>query len=261
MKRLAQEAPYYEAKTIHYPDGGVETVVWRRHERSAGPGIVAMGWGFTDAEKEAKRKENNLRSVRRARTKIRRLSRSMGLDRMLTFTTRESVTDYDELVQDWDSFRRLLHKEHPGFAYLAVAEPHPSNPGHWHIHVGVRGYHDVNILRRCWIASLRRRIKCEGSPGNVQVEKKRGGSPERLASYLAKYLGKTFEDRDEFTGRRRYWSPVRADVIKVTRWTPAAETWEELEIEILQDECIRQVRFFNVAPGVLWLQARVAEVA
>ena len=251
----------YQAKTFHYPDGGVETVAWSAD---------SLPQGMPDPERREVRKallqgfEGLIRvtklrseeSVRRAKTKVRRLARSMGLDRMLTFTTREAVNSRDDLVEDWDRFRRELMRENPGFRYVAVVEPHPSNPGHFHIHVGVRGFHDVNVLRRCWHKVLRRRIKCEGSPGNVQVEKKRSGDPERLAKYLAKYLGKSMLDSEQ--GRKSYWHNRKAgEAIKCTRWVPAAESWDALLQEIAGDDCLVEVRWFNPHPGVLWACGQV----
>lgn len=256
MQRLAQDAPFYEAKTFHFPDGGVETVAWRRIER--GPSAADMPLRVVSAEeREARRLDSREFCARRAKSKVRRIARTLGLDRMLTFTTRELSTAYDDIVEDWARFRRAIKAGHPGFAYVAVVEPHPQNPGHYHLHVAVRGFHDVNVLRRTWHQVLRRRISADGSPGNVQVEKKRGGTAERIAKYLAKYLGKTFTE-GALAHRKSYWSAAKASVLKVARWFPAAETWLELERELVGDECIREVQSFNPAPGVLWLSGWVA---
>jgi hypothetical protein len=101
---------------------------------------------------------------------------------------------------------------------------------------------------------LRRRIKGGVTPGNVHVGKKTGGSPERLAKYLAKYLGKSLEEKG--AGRKSYWhNKGAADAVKMNRWEPAAQTWSELEQELVGDDCIREVRWFNPSPGILWLEA------
>jgi hypothetical protein len=110
-----------------------------------------------------------------------------------------------------------------------------------------------------WHRVLRRRINAE-YPGSVHipVKRHRTRSARRISAYMAKYLGKTFES-DELAGRKRYWHSEGArDSIRMTRWTPAARTWEGLVIELCADECVIGVRHFEPQPGVLWMEGWTA---
>jgi hypothetical protein len=286
----------YQAKTIHYPDGGVETVAWKSWDTPTGSTnrnkaqiLCKAGytWGLNRPRgaSEAFHFEcmadawdhyrsgrvpsvaDREKAIRRAKTNLRRKVRAMGCDRMLTLTTRESENSLETLLEDWDLVRRLILKEYPQFAYIAVPELHPKpladGVQHHHLHVAVRGYHDVNIVRRCWHQVLRRRIDHD-SPGNVHIgggssrSRKHANEPERIARYLAKYLGKTLGETAP--GRKSYWASKGAAAnVKVTRWSPAAGTWGELREELIGDSCITDVRYFEPSLGILWLEGWVSK--
>lgn len=165
------------------------------------------------------RQDSTRRSVERAKRMVRLLAIEMRADRLLTFTTRIPY-DIDLLRTIWDRFARLARTMDSGFQYVAVPEPHPSNPSHWHIHAAYRGWINVNILRRMWHAAIlsvcrgadpsrRSRalpLKGADSPGNVDV-RYRGRShgidkTRRIASYIGKYITK---DLIAQFNKKRYW--------------------------------------------------------
>ena len=251
--------PCYRAKTILYPDGGVETVAYNPRSMPArGNPLfsrtkVAPRTPEEIADAERKQAECAERARRRAAKQVRVTARWLMLDRLLTFTTRELSSDYETVVEDWDRVRRLLSKEYPGFVYVAVPEPHPTRPGHYHIHVAVRGWKDANLVRRLWLRVLRRR----GITGNIDIKRK-AYAPERMARYLAKYFSKTWADGGRF-GRKRYWS-TRLDEERrpvVRRWTPSATNWRELEAEIYGDPDLTVEARWNGVAGVWWMQGKV----
>lgn len=144
-------------------------------------------------------------SARRARRRVRWLTREIGADHLLTLTTREAKNDPVQILRRFERFAELYRKalSGRGFQYVAVPEPHPSNPDHWHVHAAVRGRIHVNVARGIW-AGL-----CGGrGMGNVDAQwiKCRSGLDRsvRVARYISKYVTKTFDAANFPEGRKRY---------------------------------------------------------
>lgn len=144
-------------------------------------------------------------SAHRARRRVRWLAREMQVDHLLTLTTREVVNDPATLLKRFERFVELYRKAIGSreFLYVAVPEPHPSNPNHWHVHAAVRGRVHVNVARGIWWAL------CGGrGEGNVDARfiKCRGGLDRslRVARYISKYISKSFEASPDSAGRHRY---------------------------------------------------------
>ena len=256
----------YGAKTFMFPDGGVETVAWwlGRFDMMGDPRMAPLR--VRSPEEVARLVEENRDKCRaRARAQIRRLSRSWGLDRLLTFTTREQSNTRDSLLAAWMVMRRKI-KSHFGadFPYIAVAEPHPSNPGHWHLHVAIKGWRSIIVLRKMWHESLwTRGLGADGlSPGNVQIPKDsmryQGAlGSRRLSVYLAKYLAKSFDDI-ALRGRKRYWQSESGEGVRVVKWFPAALTDAELERELWADPCVKNVEGVWVFRGsICWMEGAI----
>lgn len=268
----APAEPRYEAKTIHYPDGGIETVIWEpdRWDPAAGSTVwdtAEQGpapesvWDFPRRPRrkasEEDQERNRAESVRRARSQIRRIARARGYDRLVTFTTREESNTPDRLLYAWDLMRRRMKRDPKlrGFSYIGVPEPHPTNPDHWHLHLAVKGYKDANVLRRHWLAVLRSMGIAGGNVDIAYRVKRREYRPDQIARYLAKYIGKSMEDPRY--DRKRYWASRAGAPLLVTRWTPAARDLNELRIEVLLDlGCVRHTMadFFSPARGVYWME-------
>ncbi|MCL2875461.1 MAG: hypothetical protein FWF12_04025 [Betaproteobacteria bacterium] len=169
-----------------------------------------------DAEEKAQR--NHARAVRRARQNIRWLCKTMQADRLFTLTYRENQTDRDQVRADFQKFLRLVRSGWrgtdgvPDWQYVAVLEK--QERGAYHIHCAVKGYQRVKFLRAAWYKALGGSGFESGSstPGNVDVtnpDRKRWGHTGRewksnkLASYLTKYLAKTFDSST--SEKKRYW--------------------------------------------------------
>jgi len=158
---------------------------------------------------KGEQKENNVASsVKRSKVKIRHLVKSMGCDRMITFTVAEAEGSYYRTIEEWAAmwkkFLRLCVKNGIDFRYVAVMERHKK--GNLHMHAAVVGYLRVEIIRKLWLC-------CTGGrgTGNVDIAKKRVRRDctvyERragLARYLSKYIVKQI-DGVEFN-KKRYWS-------------------------------------------------------
>jgi len=149
---------------------------------------------LSESEKLDRLAKNRERSTRRARTQVRRLCKAKGLTTMLTFTYQENMHDRDRIARDFDVMVKRLRRVAPDFQYVCVFER--QKRGAWHAHVAVprvlshyaykgqlvRSY---DLLRSMWRSII-------GGGGNVDVSRNKriARSSARLASYLAKYIGK-----------------------------------------------------------------------
>lgn len=170
------------------------------------------------SEIEATKSDNKRRAVANARRTIRYLVNQLGADRLLTLTYRDNVQDREKVKADFTRFRRLVKegwKGRPGLVdwrYVAVLEL--QQRGAYHVHIAVRGWQHIKFLRECWYKACGASIDAEGSatPGGINVtpprddngpSRKKEWATVRLASYLVKYLAKTFGEGME--EKNRYW--------------------------------------------------------
>jgi hypothetical protein len=143
-------------------------------------------------------------SVSRSKKKIRYLIKSMGCDRLLTLTKRESDPDnfwtIEQWAAAWDRFNRLCRKAGCELQYVAVPEKHEK--GNYHLHVAIVGHISVNIIRGIWQA-----ITGGKGSGNVDIAYKRNCTDHErragLAKYVSKYITKQV-GQTEFN-KKRYW--------------------------------------------------------
>lgn len=169
-----------------------------------GPGQHVPSLGSPSQWREDYAEGSLERTRRRARQEMRKRIVEGRLDHLVTLTTRENVTDYDESLVMLQAFVKLVHVSMPEWKY--VAAPERQQRGAWHWHLAVHGWQKVEYLRECW-------YKASGSKG-LQVEApgrkgKRGTTykwhPGRLAGYLFKYIAKELDERPtEMKGRHRY---------------------------------------------------------
>ena len=154
-----------------------------------------------DMERDAA--ENRKRATRRARTKVRRLCKAKGLTTLLTLTYRENMVDRARIVRDLDVFVKRVRRVIPDFEYVCAFEP--QKRGAWHAHLAVRKVlshyshkgvlvQSYNLLRSMWRAVV------GVDNGNVDVSRNRAvsRSSAKLASYLSKYIGKTFDSAAKY---------------------------------------------------------------
>lgn len=155
-------------------------------------------------ERDEKNKE---RSARRAKTKVRRLCKAMGVDALLTLTYRENQQDLEVTKKHMKEFVRRVRRLVPGFAYVAAFER--QKRGAWHIHMGIHALpfnlpwagvkvKSYSVIRAVWRAVV------GDLGGNIdQARKKRYSrkTPAKMASYISKYILKAFEDGEEHSNR------------------------------------------------------------
>jgi len=157
------------------------------------------------AEKEAKNRE---RAARRAKTKVRRICKSMGVDALLTLTYKENMQDLALCKRHMKEFVRRVRALIPGFVYVAAFEP--QDRGAWHVHMAIRKLPfklsaangvkvgSYNVIRAVW-----RRVVGELGGNIDEARKKRHSrkSPAQMASYISKYILKAFEDGEDYSNR------------------------------------------------------------
>lgn len=201
----------------------------------------------SEPSSDADREDSVRRSVERSRRMVRLLAIQIRADRLLTFTTR-GVYDRETLQVIWDRFNRLARRVMGGFQYVAVPEPHPTNPAHLHIHAAVSGWVNISLLRRVWHAAIqsvdagaRLHVAAhggasgKGSPGNVDVQY-RGrafglNKTRRIASYIGKYITK---DLLPIFNKKRYWVTKGVAVPDPLRKWLAADNLDEAIREVMR---------------------------
>jgi len=164
---------------------------------------------YGPADAEAKALANAERAARRAKTRVRRLVKSMGCDSLLTLTYRANQTQQSLAVYHLQEFVRRIRKVIPGFAYVAAFET--QKRGAWHIHLAVHALprqlaHPVSGVKvKSWsiVRAIWRSVTGELG-GNID-ERKRSArsrwSVAKLAGYLSKYMTKAFADGDAWSNR------------------------------------------------------------
>lgn len=192
-------SPHYILKYRRYPSGHAELTAVKVTEPIFNSGKRKKI--DEEHEKPARQETNIARSVRRARTTVRRKALTMAADRLFTLTYRENKTDRDLSFKDFLRFVRLVRERWPNFQYIAVAER--QKRGAWHFHIATNQFYPVNILNRIWERVVGR------NNGNVDVEYRHRVSPVKIARYMSKYITKGFNDTgtiedEHIAGSNRY---------------------------------------------------------
>lgn len=177
---------------------------------------------LTEEQRKEKDNQNLVRTVRRARQRVRLLVKGLQASHMVTLSYRENMEDIERLKSDSKRFIRMVRTRYPEWQYIAIRER--QDRGALHLHMAVKGRQDIRWLLRCWLLAIGQdweevqqwyvHDKALGvkSLGAVHVRapsKRWGGSgqswkPEKLAGYLTKYLGKEFQNLEEHYSMR-YW--------------------------------------------------------
>jgi hypothetical protein len=170
------------------------------------------------AEKEASHRE---RAARRAKTKVRRICKSMGVDALLTLTYRENMQDEELCKKHMKEFVRRVRKLIPGFAYVAALEP--QKRGAWHVHMAIHSLpftlpwagvkvKSYSVIRAIW----RNVVGALG--GNIDQSRRKRNSRKtsgQIASYISKYILKAFEQGAAYSNRYSSSSYSLPDAVRM----------------------------------------------
>ena len=203
-----------------YPQTG-ELVVWqRRPEGREGSSLrpdPEAGGESGECREEEPRSD---RSLRRARTKIRRYCQGNWLDTLWTFTYAKQGGEWDrDLVQlEVAAFFRRMRERYGPLPYVWALELHPGGHG-WHVHVALRGFWPHDVLTSMW------------GHGIVEFSRRKHNGPDetggclraRLAAYIAKSLA-GYVSKELEAGRDRHAYDVgQGFQPKVERWLGSSD--------------------------------------
>jgi hypothetical protein len=195
-ERLSRRKYDHRFKRIRYPDGEGEMVVtrYRKPKNGARKPVehVDEDGVLTSSERPAKPSKTPTevvmarhKSVNRTRTVIRRTIHAAGCDALLTLTFRRNETDHKVAFRILERFTRLMRQALGEFLYIGVAER--QKRGAIHFHLAVKGWQDLQLIRSCWERA--------GGDGNIDIRKWHGPL-YRMASYISKYVSKSFTDEE-----------------------------------------------------------------
>lgn len=159
---------------------------------------------------EGDREASRLASAKRARRVMRQRCKGMGLDVLGTLTYRENVQDRERVLSDWKEFVRRLRRVLPSFAYVAVLEK--QKRGALHLHFACRRLprelqrDGVRIKSYSVIYAIWKSVTGEAGGSFRDSSRKTRGSALRVAKYIAKYVGKTFEEAERDLNKRQYFA-------------------------------------------------------
>lgn len=199
----------------------------------------------TKADLDRDAAENRKRATRRARTKVRRLCKFKGLTLLLTLTYRENMLDRARMQRDLDAFCKRVRRVIPGFEYVCAFER--QKRGAWHAHLAVKPILAVyshkgslvksyDLLRSMW------RGVVGVDNGNVDVSRNKAvsRSSAKLASYLSKYIGKTFDAADKYVNSYSASGRALPDVIVERILSPNAADASCALLDMLEPELATQ---------------------
>ena len=282
----------WRASVQAFSQGGYEATIKLVDVEKVAAARDAQEYGFLRGKRlprpEEQRNESDIeRAAQRARKTVRHKCKEMGADRLLTLTTREVLT-VEELLKAWQRFLYLIEKAMgERFLYIAVPEPHPSNPDHLHLHVAVNTFLKVEIVRRCWHAALAgggrtdsrgasarppsRQLRGKDSPGNVDLQWIKVRSKHQVMSRVARYISKyVTKDCLQRFNKKRYWATKGVQLMEVRRiWLKSADAvtaFEEFRLMMGLDNLpafqglARGNCFFAPSGELVWLQVNPDEV-
>jgi hypothetical protein len=232
---FSNEAFVFVAKVQPFKSGGYELLCSEFSPKF----LPQLRFSNPTGKREAKTallKENDItKSRQRSRRKVRLLVKSMGCDRLLTLTIRESDPEAyatrEQIYLMWKRFVQIADKN--GYSigeYVVVPEKHKK--GNYHLHAVINGYVKVNYIRAFWLRVCRNFNK---DGGNVDISYKPNLSPMQRAAgcakYVTKYISKSFEYA-EFNKKR--YSASRHQMPEARKIILRSRTLQDAIIELSQ---------------------------
>lgn len=199
----------FQVRACRVTEGGLRPDRERKRNGDAGEEGSRTDWQRAES------------AARRSRQVMTRRVLCLGADHLLTLTKRGKFETVDEAWKAFEIFSRYCRRFYRKGRWEFVAVPEQHKDGSYHMHVALRGFYHVGLLRRFWYRALGGKGNEQGSetPGSVNIQsfsRVRRGSA-RIARYVAKYMGKGFSSLDR--GRRAYSCSAGLHPRGVTRWS------------------------------------------
>ncbi len=175
--------------TLH-PDAGEASIVRVTHAKQGHRDIMEQA---TEKGKDRAAKV----AAKRARSHVRRYTRSMRLKYLWTLTT-AAEGDFQTIARQWELFYDRFRKWCPRLPFVAVFEPH-KNRVRWHVHFATDRFIPIEDVQRLWGLGWVWVGDGKKLRGRVQTHK--------LSRYLSKYVTKTLDGAPgacDPTGRQSY---------------------------------------------------------
>lgn len=184
----------YTARKTVFPDGQMEITV-TRDKHFIGPALIRKPRAKRGESEN--RERNEATAARAARKRVRQACKTIKADRLITLTYRENMQCRETALKHWKEFTRRMRK-HRDFLYVCVLEP--QGRGAIHFHVAVHGKVVYQLVRSIWQSILGKGPDGQ-QMGQVNVRNPNAfgfgkDGAHRLASYLAKYMGKDMSIRE-----------------------------------------------------------------
>lgn len=185
--------PEFACQVKTYRDGSRRVKVSRCNPRIEANRDLLLGTPGK-RKSEGLSEDDKRRSVNRTKATLYDSIRQIQADRLLTLTVRDNVEDFEQFRAFVVRFLRACRRLPLRFEYVLVYER--QKRGAWHVHLAIRGFKDVRVLRRLWLSIVR------GSGGNIDISRK-PAKIHALARYLAKYVSKNCDEVGY--NKKRYW--------------------------------------------------------
>lgn len=167
----------------------------------------------TEIQQELSAIENKMRSLRRTYQTVLEKCRLLAIDRMLTLTFKENVTDLELANKALSIFLGLARKKFGTFDYICV--PEYQERGAVHYHIGLNRFYQWYTLLALWRLAINKAGLNPGgssSSGGVYINKTLAtGNVSRMSRYIGKYILKAIYDAKTnniggfATNKKRYY--------------------------------------------------------
>lgn len=223
---LGQPGQHLDVRAHQLGNGHIEVTGSRRldwHElewtRDQVADHVAMVERYREENADELHERYVKQAARRAKTRVRRLCKAMGVDTMLTLTYRANQTDLALCKRHLKEFNRRLLRVMPGFSFVAAFER--QERGAWHVHLATTRVPQSILVsghEMAYDRNARARVKVKSYDairsvwrgvvgdlgGNIDVARRKFNtmrSPAQIASYIAGYIVKEFAAGERWSNR------------------------------------------------------------
>ncbi|APW37531.1 hypothetical protein RD110_10305 [Rhodoferax koreense] len=205
---LGRSGDHFKLKATDLGNGHLEivgsrTMLWEELDWPIGQIADHLDMLERHAEEHAEeiRQKHAEQAAKRAKKRVRQLCKGMGADTLLTLTYQANETDMARCKADLKEFNRRMLRLIPGFRFVAAFER--QDRGACHVHMATERIpvellakngtkvKSFNVIRAVWRGVTKER----GGNIDVQNAKRRmQRTPARIASYIAGYIIKAFEE-------------------------------------------------------------------
>lgn len=170
--------------------------------------------------------EIRIDSLKRTKKRLKRMVNSnKDLNKFLTLTFADNVTDLKIANNEFKKFIKRLNYKYPKFKYVAVPEFQERGAVHYHLLCNIRylTVSELDELRQMW--------------GNGWIDLRRIDKVENVGNYMAKclsYLGKANQDNRLFGRKKFFYSINLLTPVIYDRWSDIKEFYEFWKIWIVK---------------------------